>query len=311
MSEQSPGVGVGQMAFKLKLLCLVIGLLSTGCSQGMFGLGGSALQSSANVVFATSSNPYQVKALTILQNNCIGCHGTSASGGLSDITNPSNLIAGSWVVAGQPGQSKIYLAVTGAGVTLMPIGAAALPPADIQTIQSWIVAMANAPPPPAPTPTPTPTPSSPSCTFNGVTVAAGSTVAAYKSAKPLTGQMCAGIVENRLCKDNGNGTSTLLGSNTFSTCTDLSATVTYASLNANLFQPKCVGCHSGANGSGGYGFDTFANLSKAVNTASPAMSVVYTSTTQTSNRMPLGGTPLTAMEQLQLLTWIQQGAKNN
>jgi pectate lyase len=84
---------------------------------------------------------------------------------------------------------------------------------------------------------------------------------------------------------------------------------TFKSLQANIFQPKCVGCHSAGNADGGFAYDTYTSVKASVNTASPTSSKVYTATN--SGSMPKGGSTLTSAQLAALLQWIQAGALNN
>jgi mono/diheme cytochrome c family protein len=91
--------------------------------------------------------------------------------------------------------------------------------------------------------------------------------------------------------------------------TPIALSASYASLEANIFQPKCVGCHSSSSAASGYAFDSYSQVMNAVNTSNPAGSAVYVVTKNGS--MPRGGSHLTSQELSALLTWIQNGAQNN
>jgi mono/diheme cytochrome c family protein len=91
------------------------------------------------------------------------------------------------------------------------------------------------------------------------------------------------------------------------TATPLPAT--FASINATILAPKCVGCHSTANPQGGYAYDTFAKTLLSVNKTTPTSSLLYARTL--SAAMPKGGTALTPDQEAQILLWIQNGALNN
>ena len=156
--------------------------------------------------------------------------------------------------------------------------------------------------PTTPTPTPSPTPPPASCTFNAMTLASGATVTAYKAATVPSGQTCASQV--RTC--NGG---TLSGTYAFPSCTVSAPTVTFQSLNASLFQPRCVACHTGANGSGGHSFDTYAGVRAGVDVNTPTSSHIYVA--MTNGSMPKGGPRISAADEALLLQWIQAGAPNN
>ena len=87
-------------------------------------------------------------------------------------------------------------------------------------------------------------------------------------------------------------------------------TATYASLSKNIFVPYCTACHSAANKTAGYAFDSYSGVMAAVSVGSPNGSKVYT-TTQ-SGAMPQSPYPQLNSSQLQVLSaWITAGAKNN
>lgn len=70
----------------------------------------------------------------LLNANCIACHSTNGSAGVT-LTSYSSTM--STVVAGNAANSLLYKAVTGNGVTKMPIGGS-LSAAQIQSIADWI-----------------------------------------------------------------------------------------------------------------------------------------------------------------------------
>ena len=81
------------------------------------------------------------------------------------------------------------------------------------------------------------------------------------------------------------------------------AAVNYAFVNANIFQPHCVSCHSNAGGNpGGVNLETYANV---VTHLSDIRDQVNT------NQMPKGGPPLTDTQKTILNDWISLGAPEN
>lgn len=84
---------------------------------------------------------------------------------------------------------------------------------------------------------------------------------------------------------------------------------TFTAVNQTILQPLCVSCHTGAGAGGGYDLSTYAGVLRAVNTAAPTSSVIYTTTLD--GAMPQNGSPLTSTQQNLLLLWIQGGALNN
>lgn len=115
---------------------------------------------------------------------------------------------------------------------------------------------------------------------------------------------------------SGQGASTTGGSGgtapptTTTTLPPEMITATFASINANVIKPKCVGCHSAANASGGYAFDTFAGVAKAVVVGKPQSSKLF-STTNGGIMPPQPNTILTSAEEQAISAWITAGAANN
>jgi mono/diheme cytochrome c family protein len=212
------------------------------CSQGNLSLnwqGGSSVI--ANVGASSGlNNIYEQQALSIIQQNCTSCHGSSSGpNGVYDLTDPGNLISSGLVTLGLPGQSLLYTEISGGAMP--PSGA--LSSGQQQIISQWITAAGAA----TPTPTPTPIPGGP---------------------------------------------------------------ISFATLESAIFQPKCVSCHSTGNTSGStYAFDTYSNVTAAVDVADPTQSILYTDTQ--SGTMPQGGPALSASDISAILQWIQEGAPNN
>lgn len=88
---------------------------------------------------------------------------------------------------------------------------------------------------------------------------------------------------------------------------------TFASLSANIFQTKCIGCHGNGTALGGISFATFNSTRSTVNVGDAASSALYISVTtgRRGGRMPQGGGALSNAELSAIQTWIQQGAMNN
>lgn len=89
---------------------------------------------------------------------------------------------------------------------------------------------------------------------------------------------------------------------------------TFASLSANVFQPKCMNCHGGANSFGGISFANYNSSRSTVVPGDPAGSVLYlsvTTATRRGGRMPQGAAALSNAEIAAIQSWIQQGAMNN
>lgn len=83
----------------------------------------------------------------------------------------------------------------------------------------------------------------------------------------------------------------------------------WASLFANVIQPKCVGCHNGTRQDGGVNLSNYNAARNTVQPGNPNASSLYTSTS--TARMPRGGVPLNGSQLTALRDWITNGAPNN
>lgn len=91
----------------------------------------------------------QQQSTSILETNCTSCHGSVATGGLSDITNVDHLLGGKYILPGNANSSLIIQVVVNGS---MPPGKP-LTNAEIDTMKSWINSFTSAnpnEPPPAP-----------------------------------------------------------------------------------------------------------------------------------------------------------------
>ncbi len=77
---------------------------------------------------------------------------------------------------------------------------------------------------------------------------------------------------------------------------------TYTWINANIIQPKCIGCHKKL-------FKTYDSLVGTVKAGRPQDSNLYKMTK--SGMMPENGEALTDAELNAIQSWIADGAKNN
>ncbi len=85
---------------------------------------------------------------------------------------------------------------------------------------------------------------------------------------------------------------------------------TFASINKNILQPKCLGCHN-SNSTNGVNFSTYLLTLTTVQKTLPLSSGLYTSVA-TRNTMPKGNSrSLTAAENKAIFDWITAGALNN
>jgi|GEM_PF-1372987 len=86
---------------------------------------------------------------------------------------------------------------------------------------------------------------------------------------------------------------------------------TFASINANILQTKCVNCHNANNKLGGKSFASYTDTLMSVVAGNPAGSALFTSVAGASPTMPIGSLKLTAQETGAISTWIMNGAPNN
>jgi cytochrome c551/c552 len=86
---------------------------------------------------------------------------------------------------------------------------------------------------------------------------------------------------------------------------------TFASIYANILQPKCVNCHNTNGKTAGFSYSNYIDTKASVG-ATPAASRLFTSvTTPSGSLMPIGGSRLSAGDTTAISTWITNGALNN
>lgn len=112
--------------------------------------------STPNSLGLDSGSPSEVAALNVLSSRCINCHGTTGSGGLSNITDVHKLIAAGWVIPGHPEASPLAKAVL-PKVGNMPQGGS-LSDGEYETLRIWILGTIMSPPPMLTPPQVPPTP---------------------------------------------------------------------------------------------------------------------------------------------------------
>jgi len=84
---------------------------------------------------------------------------------------------------------------------------------------------------------------------------------------------------------------------------------TYTWLATNIFQPKCISCHSGGGAPDGYQLTSYSGAITQVTPGNSTGSNLYQQVL--SGAMPQGGTALTAAQLNAMETWIDSGAANN
>lgn len=191
---------------------------------------------------AVVGNSIEAKAINLLQSRCYACHGAAGAGGVSQINNPTALIAAGHLIPGNATGSRIYdAAVAGR----MPIGSGLLTAAELLILSDWINSGAKA---------------------------------------PTAGSVNEPVVIPLEAK--------------------------FSSLNANVFAPKCVYCHSATNAKGGVKLDTYAAIKKYITVSNATRSKIYE--ISVSGEMPPSPNPNLTTDELKALSdWINAGALNN
>lgn len=187
-----------------------------------------------------SAPPEEAAALTILAQKCAGCHGATAGpANVYNLTNKEHLINSKLIIPGNPGSSRIFIAIQ-AGT--MPKGSP-LSMAEQDVIRKFIMGAAggdvNAPEPPPPTPEPK---------FNYI--------------------------------------------------------------KTQIIGPKCASCHYQGSAKGGYTFDTYNGVLRAVNKLKPESSAIYKEA-RDGDMPPRPNPQLSSAELNLILDWIKKGAPND
>ncbi len=99
------------------------------------------------------------------------------------------------------------------------------------------------------------------------------------------------------------------GNSGFTTTSSATTFGTFAWINTNIVQSKCLSCHSSVGASGGYNMATYTGVKTRVVPNNSAGSLFYQRTLDGS--MPDGGTRLTTIQLNAIKTWIDSGALNN
>ena len=125
----------------MKKFLFSLGALFTlaACSQGPFGLTWNSPDQKQNLNDSLKilNNSYRDNALSVINQNCVSCHGQSSGPqGIFNLLNLSHLVSSGLVVPGNPDQSPLYTAIkTGS----MPLRGR-LSENDQNLIRDWIAA---------------------------------------------------------------------------------------------------------------------------------------------------------------------------
>lgn len=334
---------------KNKCLTLVILVfLSSGCVR-MIQSGkddSNAALSSSSVNLA---DPVAVKnqAMQILANNCTGCHGASTGpAGIFNLLDTNHLLSSGLIIAGQPDNSLLIQSIE--AKRMPPSGP--LNAADQQVLRAWIAGGAQAPtivPVVTPNPPAAPTPLTGTLEQNAVTIlqttcySCHGTIASggisqindpahlisaglITPGNATTSTIYDAIVKGRMppgkmlnsadinvIKDwiNAGATSPAVGSMP-PPPPPIPLAANFKSLDANVFQPKCVACHSATLAKDGVRIDTYTNVLKYVVKGNASQSKIYK--ISRDGEMPPRPNPVLTSEELMYLSqWINSGATNN
>ena len=98
-----------------------------------------------------AAQPAYKEVAAILQDQCLGCHGSQVKMGSLNLETYQGLMQGgahdAVIVAGNSAQSRLFLMVTGRAAPLMPMNGGRLTGEQIVTIKQWIDAGAKGPEP--------------------------------------------------------------------------------------------------------------------------------------------------------------------
>lgn len=285
------------------------------------------------------------KALSVLSAHCASCHGgANGAGGVSNILDPLALVSSGVIVPGHPELSNLNFAVESGR---MPIGAP-LAATDIQTLRNWVAGTGTPTgPTPIPNPTPSPTPLPVGGTLeqkaiailtnncyichgsaaNGgldqinnptrviqlgfITPGVATTSKIYDAINagrmPPTGKLSASDIQTIFDWINAGAKTP---TQPVPTPTPIALGPTYASLQANIFAPRCLACHSTSTARGGVVLDNYTKVMKYVRAGQPTSSKLYT--IMASGEMPQSPyAKLNSTELKAVSDWIKAGGANN
>lgn len=295
------------------------------------------------------SNEAETKALTVLQNNCASCHGTSGLGGVSQITNPQALYTANLIVPGDADASLLVQVIE--NNSMPPSGP--LSAADKALVRDWIAAMTGPPNStgsPAPAPAPMPAPAPPiagagtletraitiltnacfachgTANAGGVNminnaqhlVTVGLVIPGNAAGSPLYSSISSGrmppsgplaAADVAVIAEWINAGARAPAGALPPTPAPIPLAATYRSIQANILGPKCVSCHGAVQARAGVRLDSYAAVLRTVSVGNPNNSELFESVDD--GDMPQGGPRLSNAELNAISQWIANGALNN
>ncbi len=292
----------------------------------------------------------QGQALQVLSQNCTACHGaTSGSAGVFGLTNADHLISSGLVVSGNPSASRIFNVIQGGSMPPRGPLAAGDQETIRKWIAAGVTSDGGSQTPvpaPNPTPTPAPAPSLPSdIQGQALRILSQNCTACHGETSGSAGVYGLTNVDHLLSSGlvvEGDPTKsrvfTVIQSGVMPPRGALAAAdqeiirkwiasemvtgpnqppipvpspeATFKYISNEILTPKCVACHNVSNKKGGYAFDTYSGVVKAVNKSTPTDSDLYKETKK-GDMPPRPGTVLNSEQLNLLLTWIKAGAPNN
>ncbi len=120
---------------------LLCGLLAITAGNGCAPIHDASLSSTPAGMMLSVDPQLNSQATGILSSRCLGCHGASGSGGVSNITDVNHLIDAGLITPGNASQGRIIGSIIGG--TMPPGGN--FPTTELTTLQNWINSMAWVP----------------------------------------------------------------------------------------------------------------------------------------------------------------------
>jgi mono/diheme cytochrome c family protein len=274
---------------------------------------------------AHAAETYEEVSAQILKVSCVGCHsGLSAPAGL-DLSSYASLMASGVIVPGKPEESYLFERIeAGEMPPKVPLTAA-----EVDLVRRWILAGAPDAPPAPPQ----------QISIREVLPRTGPTTG--KTDVMIFGENLQNVTQvtfdKELCTNlkivdpmtlscttpaaKQSGFVTVTASDGVKSADFLNGfeyriplAPTYESLLVNVFEPRCIGCHSGPNARKGLDLSTYQSTlryPRAVDTSRPRRSRLYKKTA--SGEMPMSmakaaAQPLSRAEVDTILQWIVNGA---
>ena len=331
--------------FKFVERALILAALICLFSCGMLAKNQGASSSNSTLGWSMKNSSLSQQAISILSSSCVSCHGSGGQGGVSNITDPTTLLNSGLVAPGNPAGSTLITSITMSGMPQGgSLGSAQLQTLEswIQTEFIQTVTSPGANPTPSPSPPPLLGGSDPvvnaqvstlfqnhcvSCHgpssggsggFNYITdvtqlVSKGLIVPGNAAGSLLYQKVNGGTMQGYL----GSPTTDLPTLNSWISTMSANPTPlpspsivpltpTFASIQANILTPSCVGCHNGKQETD---LTNYAAVFKHVTAGNAAGSSLYKEIDSGGDMHKYLGNPTADLQAVS--TWITNGALNN